>query len=92
MPPAYGQWRRTADGRFQARYDFWVTRPPAAVGELAKGGGWGPNGYGTLTETITLAADRNAYVSTLAYAFFDAAGKPAPGGGSATARAVRIGF
>jgi len=92
VPPAYGVWRRTAERTFQARYDFWVTRPPAALEELSKGGGWAPNGYGTLTETITLAADRQSYVSTLSYAFFDTAGKPAPGGGTATASAVRMGF
>ncbi len=81
-----------AAGRFQARYDFWVTKPPAGLDDLVKGGGWGPNGHGTLTETITLATDRQSYVSTLTYAFFDADGRPAPGGGAATARAVRIGF
>jgi hypothetical protein len=92
VPPAYGVWRRTGERTFQARYDFWMTRPPAAFGELAKGGGWAPNGYGSLTETITLAADRKSYVSTLTYAFFDVAGKPAPGGGAATGSAVRVDF
>ena len=92
VPPAYGVWRRTGEHAFQARYEFWVTKPPAAFGELAKGGGWAPNGYGVLSETITLAADGRSYVSTLTYAFFDTAGKPADGGGAATSRAERMGF
>lgn len=91
VPPAYGVWRQIAERRFQAKYDFWVTKPPTAVDELTKGGGWMPNGYGTLTETITLAVDQESYVSTLTYGFFDAAGMPAPGGGTATATALRIG-
>lgn len=92
VPPAYGAWRRTADGAFEARYSFWVTRAPAALEEITKGGGWSPNGYGTLTEKITVAPDRQSYVSSLTYAFFEADGKPAPGGGTATARALRLGF
>lgn len=92
VPPAYGVWRRTGDRTFQASYQFWVTKPPAAFDALAKGGGWAPNGYGTLAETITLAADARSYVSTLTYAFFDAAGKPSAGGGTATASAVRLSF
>ena len=91
VPPAYGVWHRISERRFQAKYDFWVTKPPAVLDELTKGGGWMPNGYGTLTETITLAVDRQTYISTLTYEFFDTAGNPAPGGGTATATARRIG-
>jgi hypothetical protein len=92
VPPAYGVWRRTGERTFQARYEFWVTKPPTAFDELAKGGGWAPNGYGTLAETITLAADGRSYASTLSYSFFDTAGKHAEGGGTATAIAARVGF
>jgi hypothetical protein len=95
VPPAYGVWRRTvgqSDSVCLAQYAFWVTKPPLTFAELAKGGGWGPNGHGVLTEAITLAGDGQSYASTLTYEFFDAAGKPAPGGGAATGRAVRMGF
>jgi hypothetical protein len=92
VPPAYGVWRRTAGRTFLARYAFWVTKPPGAFADLAKGGGWAPNGYGVLTETITLAVDGRSYASTLTYAFFDAAGRPAPGGGAASGSGVRMGF
>jgi hypothetical protein len=71
---------------------FWVTKPPLTFAEVAKGGGWGPNGHGVLTEAITLVGDGQSYASTLTYEFFDAAGKPGPGGGAATGRAVRMGF
>jgi hypothetical protein len=43
-------------------------------------------------ETITLSADGQTYESTIAYDMFDAAGKPASGGGHATARGSRIQF
>ena len=92
VPPAYGVWRQTGERTFQARYDFWVTKPPAGLDDLVKGGGWGPAGHGTLAETITLSADRRSYTSKLTYTFFDADGKPASGGGTAVGSAVRMGF
>jgi hypothetical protein len=91
-PPAYGVWRKTGERTFQARYDYWVAKPPAGFDELAKGGGWTPDGYGTLEETITVSADGRSYVSTLTYGFVDAAGKPGEGGGTATVQAVKMGF
>ena len=38
VPPAYGVWRRTADRTFEARYAFWITKPPSAFDELSKAG------------------------------------------------------
>ncbi|MGH6690658.1 MAG: hypothetical protein ACREF4_08270, partial [Gammaproteobacteria bacterium] len=92
VPPAYGIWRRTGPGRFEARYEFYVTRPPAALAEITRGGGWLPAGRGVFTETITLSADGGSFTSSIRYEAFDAAGQPAEGGGVADGRGVRIGF
>ena len=92
VPPAYGVWRKTSPREFEARYAFYVTRPPGAVEDIVKGGGWAPNGYGILTEKITIADDGKSYQSSLVYALFDNAGKPVEGGGEATGAATRIGF
>jgi hypothetical protein len=92
VPPAYGEWRRTGAGRFESKYTFFTTSPPPEVKSLATGGGWLPAGSGVLTEKITLAADGRAYDATMTLALFDLAGKPVPGGGTATVRARRSGF
>lgn len=92
VPPAYGVWRKKAPREFEARYAFYVTKPPGAFEDIVKGGGWTPNGYGVLTEKITVAEDGKTYRSTLGYTLFDAAGKPAEGGGEATGAGIRIGF
>ena len=44
VPPAYGIWRKVGPRQFEAKYEFYVTKPPAAFEEIAKGGGWGPGG------------------------------------------------
>ena len=92
VPPAYGVWRQTGTSKFEAKYVYYVTKPPAKLQELTAGGGWEPTGYGTIVETITLANDGQSYESTIAYDLFDAAGKPAPGSGHATAHGTRIQF
>ena len=92
VPPAYGVWRQTGTNKFEAKYVYYITKPPAKVQELTSGGGWEPTGYGVLLETITLGTDGRSYESTIAYDLFDAAGKPVPGGGHATARGTRIQF
>jgi hypothetical protein len=92
VPPAYGVWRKTAPWEFEARYAFYVTKPPSAFDDVVKGGGWTPNGYGILTEKITITEDGKSYNSRIVYALFDAAGKAAEGGGEASGAAIRIGF
>jgi hypothetical protein len=92
VPPAYGVWREVAPREFEAKYVFYVTRPPKRLDEITGGGGWLPDGRGEFTERIRLAADGQSFESTIAYQAFDAAGAPAPGGGHATGRGVRIGF
>jgi hypothetical protein len=91
VPPAYGLWRRTGPGAFEAHYEFYTTKAPAGFAEIAGGGGWLPAGHGVLVERITLAADGRSFTSTIAYTAFDAAGKPAAGGGEGKVSGVRIG-
>jgi hypothetical protein len=92
VPPAYGIWRKVGPNEFAAKYEFYVTRPPAAFGEIAKGGGWGPAGRGVFVERITLAEDGNSFTSKITYQQFDTAGKPVEGGGEATGRGVKLAF
>ncbi|MDI1320211.1 MAG: hypothetical protein PSW75_08470 [bacterium] len=92
VPPAYGVWRKVGDRKYQAKYSYYATKPPASFDEIARGGGWGPGGYGLLTQEITLAADGKSFESTIRYEIFDQAGKPVEKESSATARAVRLGF
>src|SRR3954447_24153644 len=30
VPPAYGIWRKTGDNKYELKYEFYVTKPPAA--------------------------------------------------------------
>jgi hypothetical protein len=90
VPPAYGEWRALAPDRFEARYAFFLTKPPARVDDLASGGGWLPAGTGILTERFTLSSDGQTFESTLVYEAFDAAGNTVPGGGRATGRGARL--
>ena len=92
VPPAYGEWRQVGAGRFEARYTFFTTNPPADLKSLATGGGWSPAGSGVLAERITLAADGRSFDSSVTLELFDTAGKPVAGGGEATAHATRAGF
>ena len=92
VPPAYGIWRRIGPNRFEARYEFYATKPPARLEDLTTGGGWQPAGRGVLVERIEMAPDAQSYTSTIRYSAFDANGAPVEGGGDANGRATRIGF
>ena len=92
VPPAYGIWRMSGPGTFELKYEFYMTKAPAALDEIAQGGGWMPAGRGVLTETVTLAADGGAFTSTLRFEAFDVAGQPVAGGGEAVGRGVRLTF
>jgi hypothetical protein len=92
VPPAYGIWREVAPGRFEAKYEFYVTKPPAALSEILKGSGWAPAGRGVFSETITLAADGETFTSTIRYDALDRAGNQTEGGGEATGLGVRLAF
>jgi hypothetical protein len=91
-PPAYGVWRKVGVRQFEAKYEFFTGNPPASFDEIAKGGGWAPGGRGVLTEKFTLSAAGNAFASTIRLELFDPQGKPAEGGGDATAQAERMKF
>ena len=92
VPPAYGIWRKVGDKQFEAKYEFYVTKPPAAFDEIVKAGGWGPAGRGIFVERITLSADGNSFTSKIKYDQFDTAGKPAEGGGVAEGKGTRLTF
>lgn len=92
VPPAYGIWRKVGPREFEAKYEFYVTKPPTAFAEIAKAGGWGPAGRGVFQERITLSEDGNSFTSKITYEQFDVAGKPAEGGGEATGQGVKLTF
>jgi hypothetical protein len=92
VPPAYGIWRKVGAREYEAKYEFYVTKPPAAFDEIAKAGGWGPAGRGVFLERITLSEDGKSFTSKIKYDQFDTAGKPAEGGGEATGQGVKLTF
>jgi hypothetical protein len=92
VPPAYGIWKRIGRNQFEAKYEFYVTRAPASIAEVTKGGGWLPTGRGVFTETITLSDGGDSLTSRIRYEVFDPAGRPAEGGGEADGRGVRLTF
>ena len=92
VPPAYGIWRKVSELEYAAKYEFYVTKAPAAFEEITKGGGWGPAGRGVFVERITLSKDGKSFTSKIKYDQFDTAGKPAEGGGEATGKGVKLAF
>jgi ABC-type transport system substrate-binding protein len=93
VPPAYGIWREVGPDRYEARYEFYTTRPAATPAESTlASGGWLPAGYGVLRETITLAPDGRTFDSTIRLDLYDPSGKPIEGGGTGTSRGRRMGF
>jgi hypothetical protein len=93
VPPAYGVWRKASAARtYELKYQFFQTKAVKTSDELVKQGGFVPDGYGIITQTITLSADLNSFTSTISVQMFDNAGKFVTGGGSGTAAGRRIGF
>ena len=90
VPPAYGEWKKTGPHTYEARYSFYVTKAPANIEEITKGGGWLPVGHGVLVEKITLSKNGRSYQSSIQYDAFDKAGKPAEGGGRADGHGARL--
>ena len=68
------------DRKYEAKYEFYVTKPPASFDDIAKAGGWGPAGRGIFVEQITLSEDGKSFTSKIKYDQYDTAGKPAEGG------------
>ena len=90
VAPAYGAWKNISPGQFEARYEFFITKPPAQVEELTTGGGWLPAGRGILSEQIRIAPDGLSFESAIQYQALNADGSPAPGAASGHGRAVKI--
>jgi hypothetical protein len=94
-PPAlsaYGVWRRVGARKYEAKYKFYQSRAVSSADELIKGGGWAPDGYGTLTQKITLSADGNSFDSRITLELFGKDGNVMAGGGEATASRKRLHF
>ena len=90
VTPAYGVWKKTGPKQYEARYVYYWTKPPAALEEITKGGGWSPGGHGVLTQKISLSEDGNSFDSTIKYEVFDQAGKPTDPASEASAQGARI--
>lgn len=91
-PPAYGMWRNTGARQFEARYEVFLTKSPKPLEEIAKGGGWQPDGHGVLFEKITLSEDGKSFKSLIRWDAFDEAGKPTESGIEGTGEGSRMGF
>ena len=90
VPPAYGSWKESSPGTFDVRYVYFNTKGPATFQELVDRGGWMPNGYGELTEEITVDSNGSVFKSELKLQMFDRSGKPVEGGGKAKGLGTRI--
>jgi hypothetical protein len=91
-PPAYGVWRKTGARQFEARYEVFLTKSAKPLEEIAKGGGWLPDGHGILSEKITLSADGKSFKSIIRWDAFDQAGKAVESGIEGTGEGKRMGF
>jgi hypothetical protein len=78
--------------QYEAKYVVFLTKPVAILEEIAKGGGWVPNGHGVLTQKINLSEDGNTFESAIRFDLFDTQGKSIEGGGEATGHGERIKF
>lgn len=92
VAPAYGIWRKLSDTTYEAKYEYFWTKPPVKLEELTKGAGWMPGGVGVLTQKFTIAADGKSFDSTITYDVFDSSGKPTEKASHATAKGTKITF
>jgi len=90
VTPAYGVWKKTGTKQYEARYVYYWTKPPPALDEITKGGGWSPGGHGVLTQKITLSEDGNSFEPNLVYEAFDQTGKPTEPRSEASAQGMRV--
>lgn len=91
-PPAYGVWKKTGARQFEARYEVFLTKSAKPLEEIAKGGGWLPDGHGVLSEKITLSADGKSFKSIIRWDMFDQAGKSVESAIEGTGEGKRMGF
>ena len=92
VPPAYGVWRKVGVRKYEAKYQFFQSKAASSADELIKGGGWAPDGHGTLSQRITLSADGKSFDSSITLELFDNGGTAIAGGGEASASGKRIAF
>jgi len=92
QPPAYGVWKKIGARQFEARYEVLLTRSAKPLEEIAKGGGWLPDGHGVLAEEISLSADGKTFTSRVRWDMFDRAGKAVESGVEGTSEGRRMGF
>lgn len=83
-PPAYGVWRRVGVRKYELRYHFFQSK--------ADGSNWAPDGYGIISEKLTLSEDGNSFESTIRFDLFDKDGKAASGSGEGLVKGTRIRF
>ena len=74
-PPAYGIWKKTSDGKYMTRYEFYWNNLPPSFEELTKDGGFSPGGYGVIEENISLSEDGNSFNASVGLTMFDKSGK-----------------
>ena len=91
-PPAYGVWRKTGARQFEARYEVFLTKSEKPLEEIAKGGGWLPDGHGVLAEKITLSEDGKSFKSIIRWDAYDQAGKAVESNIEGTGEGRRMGF
>jgi hypothetical protein len=92
VPPAYGIWKKVGIRKYEAKYQFFQSKAVSSADELVKGGGWAPDGYGILSQNVTLSADGNSFDSSITLELFDRGGRTIAGGGEANAKGKRIAF
>jgi hypothetical protein len=72
--------------------EVFLTKSAKPLEEIAKGGGWLPDGHGVLTEKITQSADGKSFTSRIRWDMFDVAGKTVESGIEGTGEGRRMGF
>jgi hypothetical protein len=92
VPPAYGVWKKVGIRKYETKYQFFQSKAVSSADELVKRGGWAPDGYGTLSQKITLSTGGNSFDSSITLELFDKEGKAIAGGGEANAKGKRVGF
>ena len=71
---------------------MFLTKSANPLEEIAKGGGWLPDGHGVLFEKITVSEDGKSFKSLIRWDAFDQAGKPTESGVEGVGEGSRMGF
>lgn len=76
--------------RDEDRYAYFWTGAPAQFEEIARGGGWSPDGHGFLTQAIIPSGDGKFFGPEIKYEVFDQSGKPTERSSMASAKGIRM--